>query len=393
MRVALATYSTKPRGGVVHTLALAESLAARGHDVTVWTLGRGGDTTFFRPVEGSVRVEAVPFAPVEGEDVGQRIARSIDVLGGALSQRLRSGRALPDVVHAQDCISANAALAPARAAGVPLVRTVHHLDAFTTPQLVACHDAAVRGPDTLVCVSAAVAAEVAAGYGLSATVIPGAVDAGRFAAAARRDDAAAVAARRAWRSRLGRFVLAVGGVEPRKGSLDLLEAWALLRRHRLDLRDVALVLAGGETLFDHRAYRAVFDARATELARHLGAAPVVLGPVDDHALPALVAAADAVAFPSTKEGFGMAPLEALAAGVPVVARDLPVLREVLGEAALFGATAVEIADALGVALGGASPGPSLGRAVAAAHGWTRAAAAHEGFYEQLLAPRRSRIGA
>ena len=43
MKIALLTYSTKPRGGVVHTLSLAEALAAAGADVTVWTLGRGGD--------------------------------------------------------------------------------------------------------------------------------------------------------------------------------------------------------------------------------------------------------------------------------------------------------------------------------------------------------------
>ena len=43
LRIALLTYSTRPRGGVVHTLALAEALAAAGQDVTVWTLGRGGD--------------------------------------------------------------------------------------------------------------------------------------------------------------------------------------------------------------------------------------------------------------------------------------------------------------------------------------------------------------
>jgi hypothetical protein len=42
MRVALLTYSTKPRGGVVHTLNLAEALAARGVAVTVWSLARAG---------------------------------------------------------------------------------------------------------------------------------------------------------------------------------------------------------------------------------------------------------------------------------------------------------------------------------------------------------------
>ena len=38
MRIALLTYSTKPRGGVVHTLALAEALVALGESVDVWAL-------------------------------------------------------------------------------------------------------------------------------------------------------------------------------------------------------------------------------------------------------------------------------------------------------------------------------------------------------------------
>ncbi|MGB2721137.1 MAG: MSMEG_0565 family glycosyltransferase, partial [Rhodococcus sp. (in: high G+C Gram-positive bacteria)] len=48
MKISLLTYSSKPRGGVVHTLALAEALARAGQDVSVWSLGRGGDSTFFR---------------------------------------------------------------------------------------------------------------------------------------------------------------------------------------------------------------------------------------------------------------------------------------------------------------------------------------------------------
>src|SRR5262249_58192671 len=91
--------------------------------------------------------------------------------------------------------------------------------------------------------------------------------------------------------------------------------------------------AGGETLFDYRDYRARWQARADQL----GLAPGVLGPVPHDSLPSLVASAAAFAFPSTKEGFGLAPMEALAAGVPAVARDLPVLRTGFGAAARFGA--------------------------------------------------------
>ena len=93
--------------------------------------------------------------------------------------------------------------------------------------------------------------------------------------------------------------------------------------------DVRLVIAGGETLFDYRDYRARWEQRAGVL----GVSAEVLGPVPEADLPSLVAAAGVFAFPSAREGFGLAALEALAAGVPVVASDLPVLREVLGGAA------------------------------------------------------------
>jgi glycosyltransferase-like protein len=379
VRIALATYSTRPRGGVVHTLALAEALADLDHQVTVWTLGRDGDRAFFRPLDERVEVRTVP-GP-EDSDVGRRIVRSIDALRTAFDP------AGVDVVHAQDCISANALL--------PCIRTVHHLDSFTTPELAACHERAVVEPYAHVCVSGAVAGELRSGWGIEATVIANGVDAGRFEAAAGPSGAAA---RAGWRERLGpsRFVLAVGGIEPRKGTLDLVEAMHLLRQRSPDVR---LVVAGGETLFDYRDYRSAVER---EIDR-LGVPVEVLGPVAHDELPALVASADAFAFPSTKEGFGLAAMEALAAGVPVVARDLPVLREVFGATVRYGSDPPSLAaalhDALGEALGdaagevrGARPpadpaGAEEGRALARRHTWAEAARAHVVLYERLGAAR------
>jgi glycosyltransferase-like protein len=363
MRIAQVTYSTKPRGGVVHTLALSEALARRGHDVTVWTLGRGGDQAFFRRVDPAVSIRVVPFEAREGESVGERIARSIETMGAAFAGARASES--PDVVHAQDCISANAV--------GPCLRTIHHLDEFTTPELVRCHDDAVRRPLARICVSAAVAADVERGWGLTPTVIPNGVDAAaenRAAGPSGDDD------RARWRARLGQYVLALGGIEPRKGSLDLVEAFALLRRRRPDVR---LVFGGGETLFDYRAYRAEVDARIAEL----GLDPVVLGVVDDDELPSLVAAAGALAFVSTKEGFGLAAMEALAAGVPVVARDLPVLREVFGPTVAYAADHQSIEEALVAALDGSGPAAGPGRDLAASHSWDDVALLHEQFYEAV----------
>ncbi|SIR88927.1 MSMEG_0565 family glycosyltransferase [Williamsia sterculiae] len=361
-RVALITYSTKPRGGVVHTLNLAEALADAGAEVTVWSLARAGDVGFFRAVDPRVRLRLVDFPVREDESVTDRIIRSIDTLRAAFTPDDH------DVVHAQDCISANAVGA--------CIRTIHHLDEFTTPVLADCHEKAVVEPYARICVSRAVADEVTTGWGLSPTVIPNGVVARRFADAASWAPPA-VAGRARWRDRLGAYVLAVGGIEPRKGSIDLIEAYARLQ---CDHHGVSLVFAGGETLFDYRAYRSEFDRRA----RELGVTPVVLGPVDDDALPALVAASDAFAFPSTKEGFGLAAMEALAAGRPVVARDLPVLREVFGPTVRYGSDPRGFAAELSAALDDSGDGSraDAGRRLAASLTWQSAAAAHLRFYAE-----------
>jgi glycosyltransferase involved in cell wall biosynthesis len=203
-------------------------------------------------------------------------------------------------------------------------------------------------------------------------VIPNGVLAQRFIAAA-TDDPSAMAQRESWRQRLGRYVLAVGGIEPRKGTIDLVKAHHLLAQR---IPGVKLVIAGGETLFDYRDYRAAFERTCGEL----GVEPLILGAVEDDDLPSLVAAADVFAFPSTKEGFGLAAMEALAAGRPVVTRDLPVLREVFGDTVRYASTPAAFADELiGALVHGADPGP--GRALATSLTWERAARRHVEFYD------------
>jgi glycosyltransferase involved in cell wall biosynthesis len=124
-----------------------------------------------------------------------------------------------------------------------------------------------------------------------------------------------------WLRRRGlpeRYLLFVGAREPRKGLGTLVAAHADARAQQGEAVP-PLVLAGPAGWGD------------TGLPADGPHADVLLaGYLADEELRSLVAGAAALAFPSRYEGFGLPPLEALACGTPVVASDLPVLREVTG---------------------------------------------------------------
>ena len=90
-----------------------------------------------------------------------------------------------------------------------------------------------------------------------------------------------------------------------------------------------LAVVGGHSFQDYAAYRDATLAGLPGLGLEIGRDVVLLGTVPDDELPAWYGAADALAFPSLKEGWGLAVLEAMSAGLPVVATDIPVFREYL----------------------------------------------------------------
>jgi glycosyltransferase involved in cell wall biosynthesis len=125
------------------------------------------------------------------------------------------------------------------------------------------------------------------------------------------------------------FVLFVGTREPRKGLGTLARA---LLDARGDAAALRLVVVGGG------GWGALPDADALLALERLGRADV-LGYVTDDRVARLRARASLAAVPSLGEGFGLPLLESMAAGVPTVASDIPVFREVGGAAfAPFSAT-------------------------------------------------------
>ena len=182
------------------------------------------------------------------------------------------------------------------------------------------------------------------------------VDAARFAAAVYD-----VPGQAAWRVRVGsRYVLALGGIAPEAGSIELLEAHAVVVQEQPALADVRLVVAGAPEE-DAPDYQTRFSARAEELQVQ----PLVLHDLPARDLPTLMAAASGFVHLPETDGDCAAALDALAAGVPVVTRDLPGLRAVLADAVTYGDTVLSIADALVDVLTD-PPEPDAGMALASA---------------------------
>lgn len=329
-RIALVTYSVKPRGGVVHTLELAEALAATGADVTVVAMGRP-DQGFYRTVDVPVEIIAAPeWAPT----LDARVFSWID----ALAQGLTALADRFDIVHTQDCISARAACRVRderhREGHIPfhVVRTVHHVDAFTTPALINCQIAAILEPDTVLVVSERWRRRLAEQHPVEPHLVPNGVRSERFAVPITTER------RTELRRSIGaqdRFVfLTIGGIEPRKGSEHLVAALSRLTTEAdIDRasspRRPMLAVIGGHSFQDYEEYR----TRVIGSFEELGLVPdvdiVLLGTLADAEVVEWLHAADAFAFPSIEEGWGLVVLEAMSAGLPVVASDIEVFHEFL----------------------------------------------------------------
>ncbi|MFP5351569.1 MAG: glycosyltransferase family 4 protein [Actinomycetota bacterium] len=170
----------------------------------------------------------------------------------------------------------------------------------------------------------------------------------------------------------GPFILAAGTIEPRKNLPLLLRAWDRIRG---DLPGWRLVIAGPR-------------GWGPELPETQGV--ILLGYVADETLPGLMAAAEIFCYPSVYEGFGLPPLEAMAAGTACVVGRYSAAPEVLGEGAVLfdPADAEALAGELAVLAADRGARSSLaltGRAHAGGFTWEKTAAATISAYEKALA--------
>jgi glycosyltransferase involved in cell wall biosynthesis len=176
------------------------------------------------------------------------------------------------------------------------------------------------------------------------------------------------------------YVFWIGSLEPRKNVGLLVDAFVRWALHT-DLPH-RLVLAGPAGWLED-------EASVLAPARRLGDRVRTLGRVGDPALGALYRGADVFAFPSRHEGFGIPVLEAMAQGTPVVCSDIPVFREVGGDAARFVPVddVAALADTIGALLGDTAERDALvarGLEHVQAFSWERCADATIAVYREAL---------
>ena len=114
------------------------------------------------------------------------------------------------------------------------------------------------------------------------------------------------------------FALTVSSLDPRKNFGRLIEAFK-------DIKDFSLYIVGSQ----NRIFTQENGMTATEGTIHF------LGRVSDEELVRLYNQATCFIFPSIYEGFGLPTIEAMKCGCPVLASDIPVMREVCGDAAIY----------------------------------------------------------
>jgi glycosyltransferase involved in cell wall biosynthesis len=386
----LAVLGGEDAGGQnVHVAALAGALADRGHEVEVYT--RRDDPTLppvrrMRPGVDVVHVPAGPACrlPKDVLDV------HMPAFGAWLADRWRHGRP-PDVVHAHFWMSGLAALTARVRTGVPVVQTFHALgavkrrhqgDADTSPSgRIAAERRLARESDAVIATCSDEVRELLAlGAPLEPLrVVPCGIDTRRFT-----PDGPALP-RPADRSR----VVYVGRLVERKGIATAVLAMC-------HLPDAELVIAGGpdaaELAADPQARRLIDLAAREGLTDRVR----LVGRLEHANLPALLRSADALVSVPWYEPFGIAPVEAMACGVPVVTSNVGGMLDTVVD----GVTGVHVPPrepaALGAALRRLLADPrqasAMGRAgarrAARRYSWQHVAMATEAVYEQVMRGRQ-----
>lgn len=127
-----------------------------------------------------------------------------------------------------------------------------------------------------------------------------------------------------------RFILFTGSIDMRKNIETAIDALSIYQKKKKD-ENVKLVLAGKTDMMTQ--YTMLLQEHIKK--RNLENSVIFTGYIDEKELIALYWAASALIFPSLYEGFGVPPLEAMSAGLPVIASDISSIPELVEDAGIL----------------------------------------------------------
>ena len=309
----------------VYVMEVAKDLGRLGNQVDVYTRFHDPDDPQIIEIGENARVVHIKAGPYF--ETKQTLHRHIpEFLAGLRTFRQLDGIAY-DMVHSHYWLSGCAGLEMSREWDVPHVATFHTLarrklrsrpGESESELRMKAETEVMRGVDKLVVSTEEESDDITRLYGVpeeNVEVIPGGVNLELFGLS---DKAKA-------RGELGieedKVILSVGRAEPLKG-LDIL----IGALHRMDdLPNTRLVLVGGQPGRDRELVRLKSMAGALGISDNITFA----GAVGQSELPKYMSAADVFAMPSYHESFGLAALEAMACGIPVVAARVGGLKTII----------------------------------------------------------------
>jgi D-inositol-3-phosphate glycosyltransferase len=341
MRIAMLSIHSSPLAGLggkeaggmnVYVRELSRELGRRGIAVDIFTRSQDPSAPTTIALDRGVRVVNLHTGPMAPYDKNWVLTYLPEFVSRV--RCFADGQDLTyDLIHSHYWLSGEAALSLRRSWGAPVVHMFHTLGAMKnhvarsaeeseTGQRIAIERRLMGEADMVVAATPLDRAQMVWHYGADAgriRVIPCGVDLRRFHP---RDMAAARAA-------LDlpppphRLLLLVGRIEPLKGIDALIRAVALLVERQPALRGALTALIVGGAGEGERSRWNAEQRRLDALRGELGVAEAVrfVGSRPQEQLPLFYAAVDAVTMPSHYESFGLAALEALACGRPLVATN------------------------------------------------------------------------
>jgi len=305
MKIAMLAYNLRPRGGVVHAVHLSKALKRRGGDVTLVSLRRKGLAEDHAKFFGNMGFPVLYIDFDWHEDAKVRLKSMTEALVANVPHDF-------DIYHAQDCVC-DTALQLLMAGGAlpgPTVRTVHHVQGFQDRFMDRCEKNALMGDTEKITVSKYWQEELRSRFRLESTVIYNGIDAARFSGA---------------KSTREPYILFVGGMESRKGLEFAIEALETMVSKGRELRLIAIARPGflrteSGPWFDHLIERCGLAGKVD-----------IKELVTDVELVDLYSRASVFLLPTRMEGWGLAIMEAMASGCPVVSSPVGGVTELISD--------------------------------------------------------------